>query len=342
VRIAITGASGFIGSHLCRGLRSLGHEPVAVVRATSKLDRLGECEEIEVIVADIGDQESLQHAFAGAEAVIHCAAIVDPYANPWEARSVNFISAFNVCHAAVDSGVSQLVQMSTAAVYSRDNRRGQPLREDQARIIQDPPVYDTYSINKAAAEQVVLDFGRGGRLRTTCLRPGAVYGPGDKVSGPIVAAIAAGRMAIIGGRDLHLPLIHVDDLVRATAAALDHQASGREYNLNGPTSITFAAYVEGLGAMMGSQARLPTLPLAVMRAAAWGSETWWNIRKHDGPPPLNRFNVELLAADFVLDIDRARAELRWSPLVELDAGLASVATWLRTAPPSAPALPPLF
>ena len=340
MRVAITGASGFIGASLCHGLRAAGHEPVAVVRASSRLDRLDA--DFAVAVADIRDQEALRRAFSGAEAVIHCAALVDPYANPWEARSVNFISAFNVCHASTDSGVSHLIQMSSAAVYARDNPRGGRLQEDSARIIEDPPVYDTYSINKAAAEKVVFDFGNGGRFRASVLRPGAVYGPGDRMSGPIAAAIHARRMASIGPRALNFGLIHIDDLVAATTALLERPPAGaRSFNVDGPSPTTFSDYLAGFAEALGVDGRLPTLPIGAARAAAWATETVWNIRKRDGPAPLNRFVVELLAADFVLDTSRARAELGWSPQISLAEGLGSAVRWLAGQPCASPALPTL-
>ncbi|HET9200749.1 MAG TPA: NAD(P)-dependent oxidoreductase [Dehalococcoidia bacterium] len=340
MRVAITGASGFIGSNLCHGLRSAGHEPVAVVRASSRLDRLDR--QFEVISADVRDQDALKRAFQRAEAVIHCAALVDAYANPWEARSINFIAAFNVCHAAVDSGVAHVVQMSSAAVYARDNRRGVPLAEDKARIVDDPPVYDTYSINKAAAEKVVLDFGEAGRFQASVLRMGAVYGPGDRLSAPVAAAIRAGRVANVGRRPLHFGLIHVDDLVSAVAAALERPPmNGRAFNLDGPAPATFQQYLAEFSRALGVDPEIRSIPLAAARAAAWAAETVWNIGKLDGPAPLNRFSVELLAADFILDTSRARSELGWEPKIELATGLDTVACWLETEPAVSPALPML-
>jgi nucleoside-diphosphate-sugar epimerase len=339
MRVAITGASGFVGSHLCHALRAAGHEPVAVVRASSKLDRLGR--QFEVAIADVRDQEALRRAFQGADAVIHCAALVDPYANPWEARSVNFIAAYNVCHASVDAGVSQLVQMSSAAVYARDNPRGVPLLEDAAKIVENPPVYDTYSINKAAAEKVVLDFGVGRRLKVTVFRMGAIYGPGDRMSAPIAAALRAGRIAGIGGRPLHFGLIHIDDLVSATAAALERPANARLLNLDGPAPATFSEYLAEFARQLNLDVKVRTLPITAVRAAAWAAETLWAIRKQDGPAPLNRFSVELLVADFVLDTTRAQTQLGWLPRVQLAAGLDSITGWLAGEPWASPALPTL-
>lgn len=339
MRVAVTGASGFIGSSLCRSLANDGHEPIAVVRASSRLDRL-EGAGSEAVVAALGHQGSLVKAFAGADAVVHCAALVDPYANPWEARSTNFIAAFNVCHAASDAGVEHIVQMSTAAVYSRSNRRGMPLQEDHATIIEDPPVYDTYSINKAAAERVVMDFGRGGRIQASVIRPGAVYGTGDRFSGPLAAAIKANRMCVIGSRELRLPLIHIDDLVSAVTRLLSHPPhAARAFNVDGPTPTTFGAYLDALAATLDLAAELRTVPIAAARAAAWASETWWNIGKRDGPAPLNRFAVELIAADFVLDTSRIRTELGWSPTVRLDDGVRSLRSWLQSEELPAAALP---
>ncbi|MEX2237037.1 MAG: NAD(P)-dependent oxidoreductase [Dehalococcoidia bacterium] len=338
--MVVTGASGFIGSQICRRLEAAGHEAVAFVRKSSNRQRL-QGSDLEVMTGDIRNQDSLRTAFHHAEAVVHCAALADPYANPWESRAVNFIAAFNVCRAATDSGVSQLVQMSTAAVYARDHPRGVPLREE-ARLVKEPPVYDTYSINKAAAEGYVQDFGRAGRLATTILRPGVVYGPGDRVSAALVSLMHRGKLIIPAGRDRRLPLIHVDDLGSAVLAALSNSPAGaRRYNLDGPRPVTFAAFADAL-ARNTTRSSGRVLTERVAHRLAWGFEKWWHIQKLEGRPPLNRYAVDLITADMILDTIRGIEELKWEPAVSLDEGAQLTSEWLGSEPADpAAGFPPL-
>ena len=339
VRVVVTGASGFIGSALCGYLVDCGHEAVGMVRKSSDRSRLSAG--IPVVTADVRDQPSLRAAFAGAQAVVHCAAIVDPYAGPWDSRSINFIAAFNVCHAAVDAGVERLVYTSSASVYARDNAR-RPLTEDGSRIVKDPPVYDTYSINKASAEKYIGNFGDGGKLHTTALRFGGVYGPGDRLSGGTLTLLREGRAPVIGRPDVRVPLIFIDDLLSAAELALGRDGvPHRAYNLDGPSPLRLREFLEGLRLRSGATASVPVVPLPVARIVAWGIETGWRIQKREGAPPFNRFDVELVAADFVLDRTRATAELGWEPRVDLETGLDRTWEWLERQP-AMPARYPMF
>lgn len=326
MRVVVTGAAGFIGSHVVTALLEAGHEAIALVRAAEA--EAMETSAAEVVTGELRDQASLRAAFAWAGAVVHCAALVDPYANPWDARAVNWIGAFNVAHAASDSRVPHLIHMSSIAVWHRSRLHG-TLTEDDLVHITEPPVFDTYSPNKAAAERTLTDFGRAGRLQVTIFRPGAVYGPGDHFSGPLAAAIKARRFAVISPRSNRFPLVHVDDVASAVVAAIERPpATVRDFNLAGPELATVTQFVDALAAARRAPGNVPTIPYAMAHRAAWVFETLWNIHKEEGPPPFNRFLVELLGRDVVFDTSRVERELSWVPRVSLADGLARTSLWL--------------
>lgn len=330
MRVVVTGAAGFIGSHVVDALLGAGRDAVALVRP-HEVNSLP-AGRAEVVIAELRDQASLRAAFAWSGAVVHCAALVDPYANPWDARAVNWIGAFNVCHAAADSRVPHLIHMSSIAAWHREHLHGR-LSEDDLVHITEPPVFDTYSPNKAAAERTVTDFGRSGRLAATILRPGAVYGPRDHFSGPIAAAIRARRLAVLSPQSHRFPLVYVDDVASAVVAAIERPpATTRDYNLSGPRDTTPAQFVEALALALGVSSKVPAAPYAVAHRAAWVFETLWNIRKEEGPPPFNRFLVELLGRDVVFDTARAERELGWRPRTSLSDGLAQTASWIEQTP----------
>ncbi|MPZ24103.1 MAG: NAD-dependent epimerase/dehydratase family protein [Dehalococcoidia bacterium] len=331
VRVAVTGASGFIGSRVCRGLADAGHSVVAVVRPSSDRSALEGCD-CELRIGDVTDQDSLRSAFSGADAVVHCAAVVDAYGNPWAARSVTWIGTYNVCHAATDSGSRQFVHMSTLAVYARDNPQGVRLDEDTARLMKEPPLYDTYSPNKAAAERFAADFGRNGRMSVAILRPGVVYGSGGPTVRRIADAINNRRLACVGSRHNRLPLIYVDDVAGATLAALERPPKkARAFNINGPEDVTWGRLLDAVARAMGTApTAAPVIPVRLARTAAWAVEQWWSIRKKEGSPPLNRFIIDAIGRDSPVDISRARNELGWEPRVGLQEGVRRAVADLRS------------
>lgn len=332
MRVVVTGAAGFIGSHVVEALADTGHEPVGFVRPSDP-DCLSPA--VQKFVGELRDQASLRRAFGRADAVVHCAALVDPYANPWDARAVNWIGAFNVCHAAADSAVSHLIHMSSIAAWQRSSLRG-TLTESDLVYITEPPVFDTYSPNKAAAERTVTDFARTGRLAATILRPGAVYGRRDHISRALVSALRRSRFVIPGSGQSRFPLLHVDDLAAAVVAALAHPPAGvRDYNLSGPDDITLRHFVEAWLAELQLSSLPPSVPYGLAHRAAWAFETWWSIRKEETPPPFNRFLVELLGRDVIFDTARARDELGWTPRLSLLDGVRDTALWVDEQPPAA-------
>jgi 2-alkyl-3-oxoalkanoate reductase len=326
MRIVVTGASGFIGSHLCQRLHAAGHNVAAAVRESSDRTRLTGIEPKSI---DLLDQQTLRAAFAGADAVVHCAAVTNPFAGPWEARAVTWIGTFNVCHAAVDAGVSHIVQMSTTAVYARDMPQGVPMREDSVRFMKDPQRFDTYSPNKAAAERCVRDFGRNARLRTTILRAALVYGPHDHVSRLAASALRSKRAFFVHSPSNRLPAIFVADVVAAVEAALSRPPSStRDYHLAPLGSPSIGELFTEFATALGVELRAPVIPFVVAQKAAVAFETWWTIRKKEGSPPLNRLVVEGLARDTLLDSSRAEQELGWRPTTSVREGAGKTASWL--------------
>jgi nucleoside-diphosphate-sugar epimerase len=268
--VGVTGASGFLGSHIALELLARGYRVVGVVREPKRAAWLAE-RGVELRQADLLDREALSRAFEGLQAVVSNAA-------PAAAVAGDDLEAFvradraaaeNVVEAALAQGVSRLVQISSVAVYRvfwpflrvrEDHPRkaaGQGL--DLTRLV----TRRGYAESKALSEEVIWQaIPRG--LEPTVLRPGPVYGSRDpKLTARYQRAMAA-RFRLIP--TVRLPHVHAGDVAQAACAALANPASiGKAYNITGePLSLLQVA--RAVREVTGARTWLIPLPLPLWLA----------------------------------------------------------------------------
>ncbi len=178
MRVLVTGATGFVGSHAAKALQDAGHAVRALVRTPAKLDtvtaRVGvDLEELETVQGDIADAGTVVAALEGCEAVVHAAAVVgtDPSSQA-DIEASNFAGALNVLGAAADAGCDPIVHVSSAAALF-------PFRTDP--VTSDHPIGDSrmpYARSKAECEQLARRYQSEGH-GVVIIYPGGVVGPGD-------------------------------------------------------------------------------------------------------------------------------------------------------------------
>jgi 2-alkyl-3-oxoalkanoate reductase len=287
--IAVTGASGFIGAALTERLRADGDEVVGI-DITGDADRK----------ADVSDPAAIVSALAGADAVVHAAALVAERGRMDEFIRVNTRGTRNVLDAA---GGRRTVVLASVAGWGYEFRR--ELREDAPPRPCGLPYVDT----KGATETLALRRG------ATVIRPGDVYGPGSVpwVVRPL-EMMRAGRFVLPSPGDGVMTLVYVDDLVDAIVRSLrEPRAAGRAYTVWDGEPVPAREYFERLG---GRPVR--TLPAPVLRAAA--------LALGIGPAA-----VTFVTRRAAYPNERARAELGWRPSTTLDEGMARTREWAREA-----------
>lgn len=316
MRIAITGASGNVGSALVRRLRRDGHELVGIVR------RPPEDDSVEWHAADLttrASEDVLRAAFAGADAVVHLAWGFQPTHRVDYLEALGVGGTRRVVRTALERRVPHLVHQSSIGAYSP--------RRDAAPVDEDYPTggipSSPYSRHKVAAERI-LDAVEREQDRTTItrMRPGIIgqreagsallrYGVPLLVPARLVRAVPVLPL----DRNVVLPLVHADDVAEAIAAALDARVSG-PFNLAAGT-VGVDDVADALGA------RHVQVPAGVLRAAASAA---WHLRLQQVDPGW----LDLARLVPALDTTRAVTELGWRPgkparevLEEVVAGLAS-------------------
>lgn len=285
--IAVTGASGFIGGALATRLEADGDDVIRVDQA-APADRR----------ADIADPSQTIAALAGADAIVHCAALVAERGRMEDFVRVNVRGTRNVLDAA--AGRPTVVLASVAGWGYEFTRE---LEEDALPRPCGLPYVDT----KGATETLALRRG------ATVIRPGDVYGPGSVpwVIRPL-EMMRAGRFFLPSPGDGVMTLVYVDDLVDAIVRAV-RRPTGRAYTVWDGSPVSAREYFEALG---GGPVR--TLPAPVLRAAA--------LALGIGPSA-----VTFVSRRHAFPNARAREELGWAPRTTLSDGMERTRAWARDA-----------
>jgi len=232
-RIAVTGATGFIGRHIVESLLSAGADVIAVVRNP---DRVPEFKRpgIEFRLADLADRKALTDGFRGADAVVSNAALFRMNNSDWNGhRDANVFGTENVMRAVAKAGVGRVVHVSSVAVYRPGGNN--PVGEDQPMLDEgDLGMFNAYSVSKAVSERLAWKLASELGLTLSCCRPSSVFGPFDPNITPAIARVLSLPFAPVP-RMLRVGLVYAGDVAEGTVRMLQTDSTaGKSYNLTGP------------------------------------------------------------------------------------------------------------
>lgn len=261
MRVLLTGATGFVGSHVARALVAAGHEVRAITRPTSAREILADVPEIEWVGGDVTDVGSLRAAVRDRDAVIHAAAAVafSPGAAARQ-RLVNVEGTRHVLEAAREAGVKRFVHTSSVAAVGR-GREGAVADEETPY---DWPPGLGYNESKRDSERLVR---RATGIETVCVNPALVFGPGEvyRRTLPLFRLVKWGLLPLVppGGTTL----CDVRDVAAAHVAALTRGEPGARYILGGP-HVTFRELATTIAEVTGGARPIAVVPASLLRAAA--------------------------------------------------------------------------
>ena len=252
----VTGADGFIGSHLTELMLSRGYR-VRALSYYNSFNNWGWLEgvanpRLEVVTGDVRDPNFCRHICRGVDTVFHLAALIAipySYVAPDSYVDTNIKGTLNMCQAARDEGVARIIVTSTSEVYG--TARYVPIDEGHPRQPQSP-----YSATKIGADAIALSFHNAFGLPVVVARPFNTYGPRQSARAiipTIITQIAAGRREIMVGdltptRDFN----YVDDTARGFLALAETPGiEGREINIATGTEVSMADTLELIAEVMG-------------------------------------------------------------------------------------------
>ncbi len=309
-RVLVTGGGGFIGSHLAERLCRLGAHVRAFVRYNSRGD-LGQLHhaapdvrrELEVVMGDLKDPETVRKAVRSMDVVFHLGALVAipySYASPLDFVQTNVMGTAHVLTASLDVGVRRIVHTSTSEVYG--TAQYTPIDERHPLRGQSP-----YSASKIAADMLAESYYRSFHLPVVTIRPFNTYGPRQSARAVIPAIIVqalGGETVRLGATQPTRDFTYVDDTVEGFVRIGQEDVVGEVFNIGSGREIGIEDLVALIGRVLGKRLRI-------------------HVEDERLRPPLSE--VQQLIAD----ASQASAALGWRPTVSMDDGVATTIEWLR-------------
>ena len=261
--IALTGATGFLGSHIADALLAAGHRVRTAVRPTSSLTWLQD-KPLDILTVDLADPDACARFVAGADAVVHCAGVVSG-ADEAEYRAGNLVPTENLLAAAAAAwpgaaGPTFLLISSLAA-------HGPAPLDAPARESGPARPITAYGRSKRAAELAVLRAP--GSFRRIILRPPSLYGPRDREFLPLLRAASHGWTVRLGRNLTGFSLVDGRDAAAAVVALLESPAADGVYFVSDEQGgYDWDELRDALAAAAGRRIRRRFVPLPLVRAAA--------------------------------------------------------------------------
>jgi dihydroflavonol-4-reductase len=325
-RILVTGATGFIGRNLVRVLIKNGYHIRALVRDVERAERILGRRNIEYVVGDVRDRESLKNISDGITAVYHLAAITG-HDSPSESafrryREVNVEGTKIIAESCLGRKIGKFIYISSTAAIG--------LSKDKVVNEETPCSPRTpYQVSKYEAEMVVREFTRKYGLPGVILRPSMVFGVGSDGDLLTIARIVKrGIFPRIGfGRNLS-PAVHVDDLVDCMISAKDKALVGETYIITSERSYATEEIVRIIAEALDVEVRMIFVPKLVAMFGAWIVEH--ALTALGKKPFVTVRNIESRSTDRLFDVTKAKVDLSFHPQSSIDMSLREVVAYYRS------------
>ena len=308
--VLVTGAGGFIGSHLTEHLVDLGANVKAFVRYNSRNDwgllellPKEKLDEIEVIMGDLKDADAVRYAAKDIDIIFHLGSLIAipySYIHPRETIETNVLGALNVLTAAKENGIEKIVHTSTSEVYG--TAKYIPIDEDHPLQGQSP-----YSASKIGADKIAESFYRSYDLSVAIIRPFNTYGPRQSARAVIPTIISQAltkEKIFLGSLYPTRDCTYVQDVVDAFIKVAESAKSvGEVINIGSNFEISIGELAKRIISLIGKNAEIVSDP--------------FRVRPQDS-------EVERLWCDNT----KAKKLLEWTPTISLEEGLKKTIEWI--------------
>ena len=309
-KILVTGAGGFIGSHLVEKLVNLDAEVTAFVRYNSRSD-FGFIEilpseikeKLNIVQGDLSDSDAVRNAVKGADIVFHLGALIAipySYINPRETIETNILGTLNVLTAAKENEIEKFIHTSTSEVYG--TARYVPIDENHPLQGQSP-----YSASKIGADKIAESFYNSFDLPVAIIRPFNTFGPRQSARAVIPAIITQAlskEKIFLGSLHPTRDYTYIRDVVEAfIEVAESPKSTGEVINIGSNFEVSIGTLAEKIISLIGKNAEIITDPARIRPPKSEVEELW-------------------------CDNTKAKRLLGWEPKTLIDDGLKKTIEWI--------------
>ncbi len=317
----VTGANGFVGSHICEALLKSGFAVKALVRKTSDLKNLKNIE-VDLVYGDLTDYDSLPGAVEGVDFVINNGGLTKAI-DKYDFEAVNTLGTKNILKAALNTknSIKRFIQISSSAACGPSDSK-EPVNEDNI-----PKPVSAYGRSKLGGENAVLEFKN--EFPVTVLRPSAVYGPRDKEMLSFFKAVKFRLKPTFGTGECYINFTYVKDLAEAVAQALKKNAkAGEIYFVAEKRTYSYSEAGDIISEVMGLRAIDAHIPSAVLRVAGKISE-YIAAKRNQAAIFSEDKAVELYQKYWIIDSSRIERDLGFASAISFRAGVEETVKWYK-------------
>jgi nucleoside-diphosphate-sugar epimerase len=266
------------------------------------------------------------------DTIFHLAAMQGMWVPTEEYYNVNVTGTENVCREAMAAGARRIVHVSSWTIYGMAHSR--PVTEDTAAA----PWHDPYWITKAQGDQLVQRMIAEDHLPAAIIRPGTIFGPGDRLNfGRMADKLCRGRALVIGSGSNALPLVYVTDVVQGLLLCADvDRAQGQVYNITNDEPLSQEDFLRAIAAALGVPPPRLHIPYRAAYAIAFAAERAARFTRSE-QPVVTRHGVVLFGRANRHSIDKARTDLGYRPQVNISEGVKNACIWYHRQNHMAPA-----
>lgn len=319
MKVLVTGATGFVGSHLVEALRKRGFQVTALARSQTKAKLLAD-QGVRVVAGDLHDLSALGRAVAGQDTIYHVAGLVAARDEAEFLRG-NRDGTRNLLEAAERGGQPRFILVSSLAAAGPAERGG-PLTGGET-----PRPVTAYGRSKLAAEQLVS----ASSLRWSLVRPPIVYGPRDREVLKVFRLARLGIAPVFGDGTQELSAVHAADLAEALIATGENPTTvGGTYAACHPEVFSSAEFGRAVGAAMGRRVSTIRIPAPLGRALLTVTERTARLTRQATILTSDKAN-EFFQPAWTADPAPLTRDTGWQARYDLASGLANTYAWYKGA-----------